>query len=218
LAEAPRPAILPRAMATPTVYTIVRHGETAANTGGVWHGSTDTPLSERGRRQAERVAAHLAAAHPDVAALYTSPLERARHTAEAIARALGVEPRIDTGLAEYHLGRWEGETYAALLKEHQLWQNMQRDPDWKPHGGESGRDVVDRFRASLERIGGAHPGARVIVVSHGGALALAMAALLRGRVGEWYEPMANCAVSELVLAPKPELLSFNAVGHLDEEG
>jgi broad specificity phosphatase PhoE len=55
----------------------------------------------------------------------------------------------------------------------------------------------------------------VILVTHGGALALALAALLRGRVGEWYDAMANCAVSELVLSPRPELLRFNEAGHLE---
>jgi broad specificity phosphatase PhoE len=202
-------------MADRAILTIVRHGETSANLTGVWHGSTDTPLTERGRRQAERVAAHLAASYADATALYTSPLERARHTAEAIARALGLELRLEPGLREYDLGSWEQKTYRELLEEHQLWQNQARDPDFAPHGGESARDVVARFRASLERIEAAHGGERVILVTHGGALALALAALLRGRVGEWYDPMANCALSELVLTPRPELLRFNEAGHLE---
>lgn len=198
-----------------TLFTLVRHGETPANTGGVWHGSSDTPLSERGRLQAARVAEHLAKAHPDAVALYSSPLERARHTAEPIARALSLEPRLDPRLGEYHLGRWEGLTYEVLLKEHELWQNMARDPDWKPHGGESGRDVVERFRDALDVIDARHAGGRVILVSHGGVMSLFMAAALRGRLGEWYEPMGNCAISELVLAPAPELLRFNVADHLE---
>jgi broad specificity phosphatase PhoE len=202
-------------MSDRTLFTLVRHGETAANTGGVWHGSTDTPLSDRGRLQAARVAEHLAAAHDDAAALYTSPLERARHTAEAIGRALELAPRVEPGIGEYHLGSWEGTTYEKLLKEHQLWQNMQRDPDWKPHGGESARDVVDRFRAALAAIAERHPAERVIVVSHGGAMSLFMSAVLRGRLGEWYDPMRNCAISELVLAPAPELIRFDVADHLE---
>ncbi|NNL65265.1 MAG: hypothetical protein HKP30_03380, partial [Myxococcales bacterium] len=58
-------------MSDRTLLTLVRHGETAANLTGVWHGSTDTPLTERGRRQAERVAEHLAGRHAgEVRALY----------------------------------------------------------------------------------------------------------------------------------------------------
>ena len=51
---------------------VVRHGETSANLSGVWHGSTDTPLTERGRAQAARVAAFLAEAYADATAVYTS--------------------------------------------------------------------------------------------------------------------------------------------------
>jgi broad specificity phosphatase PhoE len=199
-----------------TLFTLVRHGETPANTGGVWHGSSDTPLSERGHRQAARVAEHLAATFADVAALYTSPLERARHTAEPIGRLLALDPGVEPGIGEFHLGTWEGKTYEALLKEHELWQNMARDPDWKPHGGESGRDVVERFRGALAAIGERHTGERVVLVSHGGAMSLFMAAVLEGRMGQWYEPMHNCAISELVLEPEPELLRFNDAAHLDE--
>jgi len=202
-------------MSDATLFTLVRHGETEANTGGVWHGSTDTPLSERGRRQAARLAEHVAEAHGDAVALYTSPLQRARHTAEPIARALSLEPVVEAGIGEYHLGEWEGKTYRALLEEHQLWQNMQRDPDWKPHGGESGRDVVERFRRALEAVAAAHPAGRVILVSHGGAMSLFMSALLRGRVGEWYDPMRNCAITELVLLPEPALVRFDVADHLD---
>jgi len=202
-------------MSEPAVFTLVRHGETPANTGGVWHGSSDTPLSDRGRRQAESVAAHLAETHGDAAALYSSPLERARHTAAPIGRELSLVPEVVAGLSEYDLGSWEGKTYEVLLKEHELWQNMKRDPDFKPHGGESGRDVVGRFEGALREIDAQHAGGRVIVVSHGGAMSLFMSAVLRGRMGEWYEPMQNCAVSELVLRPEPELRRFNVVDHLD---
>ena len=202
-------------MSDRTLFTLVRHGETPANTGGVWHGSSDTPLSERGRAQAKRVASHLAETRRDAAALYSSPLERALHTAEAIGRELSLSPRIEPGIAEYDLGSWEGKTYQVLLEEHELWQNMQRDPDFKPHGGESGRDVVERFGESLGRIAERHPGARVILVSHGGAMSLFMSAALRGKLGEWYEPMHNCAISELAIAPEAELLRFNAVDHLE---
>jgi len=197
------------------LLTLIRHGETSANLDGVWHGSTDTPLTERGRRQAERVAEHVARAHADATALYTSPLQRALHTAEAIGRALALAPRVEPGLREFDLGSWERKTYRELMEVQQLWQNQQRDPDFAPHGGESARGVAERFREALERIDAAHRGERVILVTHGGALSLAMSALLRGRVGEWYEPMKNCALTELVLLPKPEILRFNVDDHLD---
>src|SRR5512134_4083160 len=99
------------ARAAPTVVTLVRHAETSANVEGIWHGSLDTALTERGRSQAERVAAHLAKTRADATALYASPLARARDTASPIARRLRLAPRYDDDLREYHLGAWEGKSY-----------------------------------------------------------------------------------------------------------
>jgi broad specificity phosphatase PhoE len=202
-------------MAPSTVLTLVRHGETRANLDGVWHGSIDTPLTPRGEAQAQRVAAWLLAQRSGLAALYTSPLQRARRTAEAIGRTLGLDLRIDAGLAEYHLGAWEGKTYRELHEEHRLWHHMKLDPDFAPHGGESPRAVTERFTGSLRRIARAHAGERVVVVAHGGALSMGLAQLLDGDYTEWRRVMDNCAVSELVIEPAPALLSFNLKDHLE---
>lgn len=202
-------------MSDRTILTLVRHGETPANIEGVWHGSIDTPLTERGATQALRVAGYLAERHRDSAALYASDLQRARETARAIERALGLPLRLDPTLREYHLGEWEGKSYHELHDTHRLWHHMKRDPDFAPHGGESPRQVTDRLTSALRRITAAHPGERVIVVSHGGALAMALGALLDGNYGQWRRVMGNCAVSELVVEPVPELLSFNLTDHLE---
>jgi probable phosphoglycerate mutase len=196
------------------ILTLVRHGETAANLEGVWHGSTDAPLTPRGREQAIRVASFLRDRHADASAIYASPLLRARETARAIAEHLALGLRLEAKLAEYDLGAWEGKSYRELHERHHLWDEMKRDPDFAPHGGESPREVTERMTAALRRIGAEHPGERVIVVAHGGALSMALAAILDGDYTRW-RVMANCAVSELVLDPAPELLSFNQTGHLD---
>lgn len=203
------------AMPESTVLTLVRHGETRANLDGVWHGSTDTPLTERGHQQASRVAAYLGESATDAAAIYSSPLQRALHTAEAIARSLSIEPITDEGLREFDLGRWEGRTYESLYKDEQLWDHMKRDPDFAPHGGESPRDVTTRFTDTLRTIAGGHPTGRVVVVAHGGALSMALAHLLDGDYRQWERVMDNCAVSELVLEPTPRLIRFNHVAHLE---
>jgi broad specificity phosphatase PhoE len=197
------------------ILTLVRHGETDANLEGVWHGSTDGALTERGRRQASRVARYLGERHGEAAAIYTSPLRRAHDTALAIAGALGLAPRVEPALAEYHLGSWEGKSYRELHESHRLWDEIRRDPDFAPHGGESPRQVTERVTGALRRIVSGHAGERVIVVAHGGALSMALAALLEGDYTRWRGVMANCAVSELVLEPSPELLSFNHTGHLE---
>ncbi len=203
-------------MAATTILTLVRHGETAANVDGVWHGSIDTPLSERGERQAQRVASHLADRFDGVRAVYASPLQRARNTAQAIADALGLALQLESGLTEFHLGEWEGKTYRELYDVHRLWHHMKDDPDFRPHGGESPRQVTERFVGALRRIHDAHGEERVVVVAHGGALSMALAHIVDGDYREWKRVMSNCAVSELVLSPEPALLSFNETGHLDD--
>lgn len=196
------------------ILTLIRHGETAANTGGVWHGSTDTPLSERGRRQARRVGEHLLESGETFSHIYSSPLVRARHTAEAIDAGLGLGVAQEPGLSEYDLGSWEGKTYKELHKDYHLWERMKQDPDFAPHGGESPRQVVERYVSALTRIAHAHPGKRVIVVGHGGAFSMALAHLIEGSYTSWGRVMDNCAVSELWLEPNAELKQFNFTEHL----
>jgi broad specificity phosphatase PhoE len=202
-------------MSERTVLTLVRHGETSANVEGIWHGSIDTALTARGLRQAQRVARHLASTRPHAAAVYASPLTRARLTAGAIADALGLDTRIEPDLTEYHLGSLEGTSYQELTAKHRLFERMREEPDHAPGGGESPRQVAERYAAVLRRIAAAHPGENSIVVAHGGALTLGLALLVDGDVNSWRRAVENCAVSDLAIDPRPELLSFNQTDHLE---
>jgi probable phosphoglycerate mutase len=201
-------------MPAATTLVLVRHGETSANVDGIWHGSLDTALTARGRSQAERVAEHLARTRADASALYASPLARARDTASPIARRLGLAPRYEDDLREYDLGAWEGKSYAELVREHRLFERMRREPDWQPGGGESARQVAERLAGRIAGIAEAHAGERVILVTHGGALTLALGWLIDREHAAWRRVMDNCAVSELVFAPEPSLASWNEVAHL----
>jgi broad specificity phosphatase PhoE len=198
----------------PCTLTIVRHGETPANTGGLWHGSLDTRLSARGERQAERVALHVARTRSDASALYASTLTRARSTAAPIAARLGLEVRVEAALCEYDLGAWEGRSYAELMREHRLFERMARDPDWCPGGGESARGVATRVADALRAIAERHRGERVVVVTHGGALTLGLGLLLDRDPSAWRRVMDNAAISELQLEPQPRLHRFNETHHL----
>jgi broad specificity phosphatase PhoE len=175
----------------------------------------DAPLNERGLAQAACVAAYLGERCADASALYASPLQRAYRTAELIGEAVELVPQVDEELTEFNLGAWEGKTYHDLQHEHDLWHHMKRDPDFAPHGGESPRQVVDRFSRSLRRIARSHAGERVIVVAHGGGFSMSVGHLLDGGYDEWQRVMDNCAVTELVVEPKPKLLSFNLTDHLE---
>jgi broad specificity phosphatase PhoE len=201
------------------ILTLIRHGETSANTDHVWHGSTDSPLTERGRAQAECVARYAAEnLKTSATALYASPLQRARGTAAAIGRALDLPIREEPGLQEYDLGSWEGRSYSELHQIERFWDKMREDPDFAPHGGESPRQVVERFVGALRAIALRHSGERAVVVTHGAALSMALGALLEGDYSNWSRVIDNCAVSELVLEPAPSLLLFNHVDHLTDFG
>ena len=191
-----------------TILTLVRHGQTSANTDGLWHGSTDTRLSDTGQQQAARVAEGVRRRFVP-AAIYASDLERARHTAAAIGKATGVDVQIEQGLREYDLGAWEGRPYRELLEKEDLWNRMGEDPDYAPHGGESPALVARRMGDTLRAIAERHPGQRVVCVSHGGAISIGLGVLLDGHHSKWDRLLNNCAVAELAFAPEPRLLSFN---------
>ncbi|MFI5316790.1 MAG: histidine phosphatase family protein [Myxococcota bacterium] len=201
--------------AAAATLVLVRHGEIAANAARVWHGSTDSDLTELGRAQAGLTAQYLARRSPRPAALYTSPLLRTRETAARIAAELGVDARLEPGLAEYGIGELEGESYADLVRVHRFFERIAGDAEFAPPGGESPRQVVARVCGALARIARAHRGAEIVVVSHGAALGLALGSLLHGDANQWQRyHLANCAVSELVLEPEPRLVSWNRTEHL----
>lgn len=200
---------------TTTRLLLVRHGQIDANVKQVWHGSTDSLLTETGRTQAQRVAAHLARTRPGIRNVYASPLLRARHTADAIAAAIGLTPRIDAGLAEYGIGRFEGESYADLGGRHGFFARAHADLDWAPDGGESMRAVADRTIATWRTIAAAHPGCEVVVVTHGAALATGLATLLHDDPRQWERyHTRNTSVTELILVPLA-LVDFDRADHLD---
>ena len=203
-----------------TTFYLIRHGETDANVAGVWQGSTDSPLNERGMAQAQALAQRIAREQLPIRVIYSSPLQRARRTAELVAQALdGVPVILDPGLAEYHLGVWEGLTYEQLKDEKRLWELMAEDPDFAPPGGESPRQFAMRLLNSFQKILEAHQGETVAVVGHGGALATALSMLLDQSGDTWREyQMLNASLSKLVFDPAPRLEFFSDVSHLKEIG
>jgi broad specificity phosphatase PhoE len=89
-----------------TRLLLVRHGETDWNTTGRFQGQADPPLNANGRAQAASLAAQLAQTR--IGAIYSSDLQRARDTAEIVARKLGMTVRVDRRLREINQGEWDG--------------------------------------------------------------------------------------------------------------
>ncbi len=205
---------------------LVRHGETEGNVQRRLQGPDD-PLTERGRRQAEEIAAHLFG-RDDVVALYASPYRRAFDTARAIGDAVGVEPELRPALAELDVGDAAGYRFEAWVEkfpeEAERFRTEGVDYSWP--GGESGRDLSARTEREIEGILEAHrhEAGAVVVVSHGGALAWIIAHLLGEPDGEWphsYTRLDNCSVTEAEIsangAGPAEFLYTNEVGHLSAD-
>ena len=196
---------------------LVRHGLIRANVQGRWHGSTDSPLLWRGRRQARRTAKRLHGNEPRPVAIYTSPLTRCQNTAAPIAKRLELEtPIIADDLREYAIGEWEDMRFKDLAKEHNFVARAIDDPTFAPPAGESLQGVAQRIRAALVEIHEKHDDHEdVIVVSHGAIMGVALASLLDGNPGQWPDyHLDNCSVTELSLGDTPFVGAFNCTKHL----
>jgi ribonuclease H / adenosylcobalamin/alpha-ribazole phosphatase len=166
-ASAPRPGSgWSAAQGEPTTTVLLRHGETPLSVERRFAGRGDIPLTETGRLQAKAAAQRLAA-RGGIDLIVTSPLQRARLTAEAVAAATGAPVEVDDGWIETDFGEWEGLSYAEAMErwpdEVTAWM---KDTAKAPPGGESFAAVGRRVLAALDRLlARAEPG-RVVVVSH----------------------------------------------------
>jgi probable phosphoglycerate mutase len=150
----------------PTRLLLLRHGQTELSLQRRYSGRGNPPLTALGREQAAR-AAKMLAAKGGIAAVISSPLGRARETAEAAAAALGVPVEVHDGLIETDFGEWEGLTFAeAAQRDPGLHARWIGDPTVAAPGGESFEEVLERVEAVLRDLLRRYPGANVVVVSH----------------------------------------------------
>jgi phosphoserine phosphatase len=145
---------------------LMRHGETRWNREGRVMGRNPVELSETGRAQVEAAAVLACSLKPDL--IVTSPLVRARQTAEIIAAGIGViEITEDPAIAEVSYGRWEGMTYHELINDSYYAVYRESPVDYPTPGGETIPDVQARGVDAVRRAVQANPGGRILFVSHG---------------------------------------------------
>ncbi|WP_328392034.1 bifunctional RNase H/acid phosphatase [Nocardia sp. NBC_00416] len=150
----------------PTRLLLLRHGQTELSVQRRYSGRGNPPLTPVGREQAAR-AAKMLAAKGDISAIVTSPLGRARETAEAAAAALGIEVRVVEGLTETDFGDWEGLTFQeAAERDPDLHARWLGDPSLRAPGGESFDEVRERVEQVRADLVARYPGGNVVVVSH----------------------------------------------------
>jgi broad specificity phosphatase PhoE len=195
---------------------LLRHGQTPMSVEKRYAGTSDAPLTETGAGQATAAAKRLASAGLDI--IVTSPLLRARQTADAVASACGAEVAVDQGFRETDFGAWEGLTFAEVRArwpdELAAWL---ADPSVAPPGGESFDAVLARVCAALDRVLVSYAERHVLIVSHvtpiktliARALLAPSAALFRMHL----DVAALCEIDWYADGPAV-LRSFNDTSHL----
>lgn len=195
---------------------LIRHGESTWNAERRWQGAMDPPLSEAGRAQAARVANALRPIALD--AVYSSPLQRATDTAQAIAvpRALPVEPVDD--LREIAFGEWESlanteveQRFGSLLQ--QWWS---RPDQTEIPGAEPLAQGRERAMGALHGIVRRHPKGQVAVVAHGGMNKLILLTLLDAPLASfWRLAQSNACINILEFdGARGRIVAVNDTTHL----
>ena len=199
--------------ATPTLVLFVRHG-TTPSTGKVLPGrARGLHLSEQGREQAQRAAARIAEVGK-IAAVYSSPLERARETAAPIARLAKKTTRIERGLIECDFGAWTGLSLRRLMKKPE-WSIVQRSPStFRFPGGESFTEMQSRMVGTVDAIRRRHPGRAIVCVSHADTIKAAVAHAT-GTPLDLFQRIviSTCSVTAILYSDGgPVVLTVNSTG------
>jgi 2,3-bisphosphoglycerate-dependent phosphoglycerate mutase len=203
-----------------TELLLARHGETSWNTEGRYQGHLDIDLNDTGRQQAQQLAALVAAQHErePIDALISSDLARAFNTAQPIAATLGLHIETDPRLRERHLGALQGHTRednARLNAEAHARMLEAHFP--LPGGGESQQQFHDRVHDALHELARRHAGQRVLIVTHGGVLAMAWRIAMRVPVdAPRAVPILNASLNALDFdGTQLAIRYWGETGHLD---
>lgn len=196
---------------------LIRHGETDWNLQERMQGQTDTPLNARGTAQAHRAAARLAAEH-QIEVLYTSPLVRARVTAEIIADKFNLDPIGDVRLTERGVGQLEGLTLpeigTAFPDVYKAWRD-DKERVLLP-GAEDTDEFQRRVLSFLEMARDRHAGQCVAAVTHGGTLSMLFGTLLGLDIHKRFPfRFDNTSISKVDLSRRrPRIYLLNDTCHL----
>lgn len=200
-----------------TRLLLVRHGATPMTMEDKFSGAENVHLSAEGRAQVDRLAARLDGAK--IAAVYSSPLDRAMETALILAKPHGLQPEPTPSLREISHGHWEGLTVAEVKARFGT-----ELPDWEadplsfaPSGGETGIDVLARALPEFRRILVQHAGDTVLIVSHKGTLRLATCSLLQVDPRLYRQRLdlapASLSILEFTDLVQAQLVLYNDISH-----
>jgi broad specificity phosphatase PhoE len=207
-------------MSETTRVLLVRHGQSEGNAEGRFGGHTATPLSARGRRQAEATARALL--EEKMTAIYSSDLSRAVETAMPLARLTGLDVEQSEAFRERSVGVMEGLTFEEAAEQHpeQYAALIRRDFDHVLLGGESYRQMLDRASLQLDRAIEHHRGGRLVVFSHTGTICILALHLMGALDAPELKPVwvatANCGITRFELRADGfvRVLAVNDTRHL----
>jgi phosphoserine phosphatase len=201
-----------------TRLLLIRHGHVEGIDPETFRGRADIPLTPLGTRQA-RATARRIAAHWQVGAVYTSPLQRCLHTGAAIASACAVPSAVLEGLSDIDYGDWQGKTVAQVRtsapESFERWHSapqLMRFP-----GGESLQDLVARVAGALGDVLARHGGDTVVLVGHDSVnRALLLQLLDQPLSAYWRLQQHPCGISEAVVdGTQVQVIRVNETAHLD---
>jgi broad specificity phosphatase PhoE len=202
---------------SPARLLLVRHGQSTWNREHRIQGQLDPPLSDEGRRQADRVGRRLTGRR--FIGFYSSDLKRAFETSQAIEAAIGHDATPMPGLREIYLGEWEGLHTDDLAQRYpEAWASWTEEPDWDlVPGGEGGALFESRVAAALDEILERHHHGDVVVVTHGGVIQIALHRVV-GRPSRGLFPfkIQNASISVIEKREGRMIIgSVNDTSHLD---
>lgn len=176
----------------------LRHGETDHSQDDAFCGTTDASLTSKGREMAESFAA--AYSKMSWTAIYCSPLQRTRETAQPLCEQLNLEPKIREGLQEMNFGLWENQNREIVQRQFpQDYVRWLTDPAWNPpNQGETAVEVASRAALVIAEITEAHTHGNVLIVSHKTTIRIILCHLLGMDLGR-YRDRIQMPVSSLSL-------------------
>ena len=203
-----------------TNVLLIRHGQSKGNAERRFGGHTATPLSARGRNQAEATARTLKS--ESLTAIYSSDLARAMETAKPLANVTGLTVQSTTAFRERDVGVMEGLTFEDAAQQHpeQYAALLRRDFEYVLSGGESYRQLLDRAVQKLDAIIDEHRGGKIAVFSHTGTICILALHLMGALDAPELKPVwissANCGITKFELRDDGfvRVLAVNDTSHL----
>jgi len=203
-----------------TSITFVRHGETAWNALGKFQGCTDTDLSSEGIKQAQYLSKKFG---DNFDFIYTSPLKRAKLTAEIISKSKNITPIVELDLREINFGDWEGHTLKEIEANFPEKFNKWRTDELNGPlcGGDlSLKKASIRSVNAILKIVKKHRGDNIIVVAHSGIIKAALVGFFDWKMTMYHKIiLGNTSVCKIIFDDNlsPKIVTLNDTSHLPND-